>query len=709
MSTLRRFIRFVVPAVLATTAVVLAVAIGPVPHALGHQLHTAAIGPGPRVPSLHLRQGHPVAAAPAGINQDGQASLLLPWLGRTAGRGEVRFVGRLGGPTTAVAANGDVVYAAIGGQLATLDAAHPATIRLIGYAAAAPGTVSQLLVVSDTLYAISDGSKILAYDVSVPAEPHLRSQASVPTGVVTALRARDGGLVASVGGNTAVCLALVSDDGSELTIEGVMNDPGGSCSSVETDGTLAYVVRSKGRVVVVDISDPSAPEVVTQLATGARMTRASVLYEDHLYIAHAYGLQVIDVGDPVNPSDVASLPLRASIDEVVAGGDRLYLADATFGLRTVDVSEPAEAHVTSETPFDGGLATLSLQGRLYAAGQRTNLVVYDITLPDSPSELGSFRLYKHAVTVAGSRGHAYVVTNGPQGMSIVADKQLEPLREVGFLPLKKANWLSDDEVRIVSIPPYAIMQYYGFLLSVDVKAPSAPDPRRLLAVSDSVDMALVGDMLFSAGDWLRVVDMTRPGDPKIVFSRLFASGFGEAGTAQAVAADGDRLYVAIRSVTAGRQTHLWVFDISDPAAPHGIGVYTAIGPVVSMASRLGMLYVSGGAPGSYGLRVIDARDVTNIHPVGPGGTVRLEGRARFLDLDGDRLVLSEAQYFDEDQRRFLGRDGVHVFSVKRPNRPIERQFLAFPGPVGGVDLRGDRMYVAAKDQGLAVADLSAVP
>lgn len=646
---------------------------------------------------------------PATLEQAGPAEpLFVPWVGRGAGRGDIAFVGRLGGTTRAITARGSLVYAAIDDHLAVLDASDPANVRLLSQTMPIGDPMSMLLLEGGTLYALTGPSTVRAFDVTAPTEPHERSSVLVP-GTVSAMRLLDQGLVAAVDSPDAACLVTVADDGRNLSLAGELD--GGPCAGVEpvpSEG-LAYAISVAGRVSVVDIADMRQPERRGDVGTGARVASGSLLVDAHLFIAHAYGLQVVDASEPYRPEDVASLPIRASFDDMVHVDGRLYAADGSMGLRVIDISDPAQPRASGEVPYSGGLTSVTMGDLLYAAGPRAHLVVYDRYDPDAPAEVATFRPFKHAVAVAGGREHAYVVTNGPQGMSVVADNDFDPLGEVGFLPLSKADWLADDEVRIAAMSPYAILQYYGFLLSVDVRAPANPESRRLLALAGSVDMAVVGKHLFSAGDWLRVVDMNPPSDPEIVFSRLFASGFAQAGTAQAVAADGNRLYVAIRAVTAGRETHLYMFDTTDPTSPRPIGVLSNVGPVVSMASDLGMVYVSGGTSGAHGLRVIDARDAGNIHPVGPGGAIAFEGPARHLDLDGDRLVVAEARTFDDGARRETGRDGVHVFSVARRDRPIERQFIPFDGPVGGVDVRGDRLYVAAKDQGLAIVDLSNVP
>jgi hypothetical protein len=634
----------------------------------------------------------------------------LPWTGNAAGRGEIRAVGRLGGATYSVAIAGDRVYAGIEERLAVFDVGDPLNVVLLGYAQSPGGLLTDLLVAGDTLYALTSGPYVHAFDIANRDEPHLRSTVTVRGAVreITAVGGQVYAAVSDAGGGS--CLHVVADDGRELTVVGTLQASSGACAAVSVAGSTAYVSAESGALHVVDVADPEAPNLVRTISTGARVVSGSALHGDFLYIAHGFGVQVIDLSDPGAPYDVASVPLRGAIDDMAFAVDHLYLADPAVGFHVVDVSDPRRPTVDGDLVRDGGLHTVAAASTmLAAAGPRGNLVLYDIGTPASPSELGSYQGFSHAVTVAGGRDRAYVVTNGPQGLSIVVDNGVDPFAQVGFHPLTKASWLTDDEVRLADKHPYVMMQYYGWLLSIDVKAPTAPDPRRLLALDGAVDMAVNGNQLYSAGDVLRVVDLTRPADPEQVFFRRFSDSYAEAGTATAVAADGDRLYVAIRSVKPGRVTNLWVFETADPLAPRQIGVFTNIGPVVSMASRAGYVWVSGGTPGTYGVRTIDARDAGAVHLIGTSASKSFGGRARHLDLEGDRLAVVEEQYFDEGVYQTLGLNAVHIMDVSRPDQLISRDALEFESPLGGIDLLGERLYIAARDQGLLAVDLSGLP
>ncbi len=123
---------------------------------------------------------------------------------------------------------------------------------------------------------------------------------------------------------------------------------------------VAYVADGSAGVRVVDIVDPSAPEVIaTYATTDARAVRAKFHYDtgdkDTPSIEHEYlliadgagGLRVADITDPAQPRPVTSLALGADVTDIAVANafepplNKLYVFAATGGtsITTIDWSD----------------------------------------------------------------------------------------------------------------------------------------------------------------------------------------------------------------------------------------------------------------------------------------------------------------------------------------------------------------------------------
>ncbi|MBC7262685.1 MAG: hypothetical protein H5T63_11820, partial [Chloroflexi bacterium] len=110
----------------------------------------------------------------------------------------------------------------------------------------------------------------------------------------------------------------------------------GFVEDIYVSGSYAYLANGLGGLLVIDVSDPTAPTIVG---------RNSSAYLMRIAIAGNYGyaiggLVIIDVSNPFEPIIVSSYDVRGAKDIFVDGGIA-YLAASYNGLRIIDVHNPA--------------------------------------------------------------------------------------------------------------------------------------------------------------------------------------------------------------------------------------------------------------------------------------------------------------------------------------------------------------------------------
>jgi len=176
---------------------------------------------------------------------------------------------------------------------------------------------------------------------------------------------------------------------------------------------LTLALFEQGGIQFWDVSDPSAPEAVTDLElpgfqypdSYARLSLSVFWQVPYVYVGGAdNGVWIVDASDPRNPRYVGVYGFEPihRVGQVQVVGNVL-VATAAEGARTVllDVSDPEDPQPIPGGDFlaldaDGvpreAYFTNLVGGRVYYANKDGGggLLVYDVTDPSSPAPLGSY-------------------------------------------------------------------------------------------------------------------------------------------------------------------------------------------------------------------------------------------------------------------------------------------------------------------------------
>jgi hypothetical protein len=120
-------------------------------------------------------------------------------------------------------------------------------------------------------------------------------------------------------------------------------------------------------LAAVDVSDPRSPRVAAHIVISE--SRSLALAGDYAYVGSERGiLHVVDITIPTAPEIVAKLADLTSISDVAVDGDLAYLA-SDGGLLVVDVTEPRSPVLVGTADEDRAIGVLvdSETQRIYVA------------------------------------------------------------------------------------------------------------------------------------------------------------------------------------------------------------------------------------------------------------------------------------------------------------------------------------------------------
>lgn len=194
----------------------------------------------------------------------------------------------------------------------------------------------------------------------------------------------DGGLLVAGAGGQFLTVDI-SDPSAPVTLAAI-ETPGYADAAI-VHGEHAFVADNYRGLTVVDVSRPSAPEIVTSLEVCE--ARHLVRSGTTLYLAcYDEGIAVVDVSSPAAPVALGSLDGFTARTAAYADGV-VYLTDYGTGVHVVDVTDPtAPEYVTTIDVEDANSHPPTVNGDRLFVIVRTGVVIFDISTPTAPVEIG---------------------------------------------------------------------------------------------------------------------------------------------------------------------------------------------------------------------------------------------------------------------------------------------------------------------------------
>jgi hypothetical protein len=460
-------------------------------------------------------------------------------------------------------------------------AAGEARLDLIGQIGGEPSDVA----VADDIAYMSVGMHVWAVDVSDPTAPRLMAQSKIFPGYVGQVRATGDGLL-------AVSYPLDSAESAQVTLlgpaqGGVLPELGRASLDtrdvwdLEVDGTRA-VFRGDRGLTYLDVAKPAQlqiqalPALLPPTGTGISgiIFVGGLLYE-FVYLTDqpAGRLQVLDLADPSQPQLVGQADIGGR--QPVIDDDVLYAiqveGQSPPRFEVIDVADPRKPRLLSQTPIMTEAANLVGMG--VEAGYATfvnrfgEILVYDLADPLNPRRIATVKRGSLLEFAVGAGNRLFIVGDaaiaGRAGLAILDRSEPDTLPVLGRLdvpPIQISGLAIVDDTLFVA-GRHPIQVDHGALWALDISTPSRPVPLDTLQIPVAHSkLARDGQTLFASSrdTGLNVVDIADP-------AHLRLRGIAPEGTEGMVVEAGNG-YVYVRCCQDRQLLPIDVHDLDHPIA-----------------------------------------------------------------------------------------------------------------------------------------------
>jgi hypothetical protein len=449
-------------------------------------------------------------------------------------------------------------------------------------------------------------------------------------------------------------------------------DSPGTANRVRVSGNYAYVAAGTAGLLVVDISDPVRPRIVTSLPT----TNAQDidLYQNSVYVADGSGgLKVIDISNPLDPVQTGSytgaivdaFAVSVCVENTTPQRIRTFLLDAidTSGntrLHALDATNPVsiaflDDHQNPSYRFsdvDASYYDSNLTFIYLTTSNTDQLLEFYLYTTSTPT----YTIYEYHSDTNDEYNPDRVVVKGSYVYALsTAKAYLEPP------------------------PPYAVVVFSKYPLSLSDVSTSAYSNGYVADITEYDNMLYIAD---SRG--LQIYDITA--DP---MNPVRGDFWNTPGVSLGAHSDGRYGYVAAGAL--GFQT----VDLASPTELSIVGSYDASGGGLNgLVVRENYAYAAAGyvSPtlGSR-LQVIDISDPTN----------PTDNQCGYLEMQASTVALSGPYAF------VPAGEALNVVNISNPASPTLTG--SAPGILGWADgaiaVKGDYAYVAG-GMGLHIYDIA---
>lgn len=519
---------------------------------------------------------------------------------------------------------------------------------------------------------LGQGQDLVVLNITDDTKPLEEGRITTPSIVYGITVSGDHAYVANGNGGLTV-LNITNASSPRITGN---NSTSGIAYSVEISGKHAFVITSNG-LSIMDVSDPSSPELVSSYGTdemsGIAVSEgyAYVISKGDLDGEDYYSLLILNITDPETPRLTGSYDIGEG-GSVAVEGNYAYVSSGS-GILIIDITDP------EGTVFAGSYETGDLVSDIAISGNHAYLTGYslsilDITDPEAAALVGTYDT-GDAKDVAVADGHAYVISavDGSSTGLLIIDIT-DPATPVSTGTYSTTCNAYD----IDASGNYAyIADYNNGLVIVNITDPSS---LRLEGSIDTeghaYDIAVAGNYAYIANSGLTILNIT---DPKL--PQIESSYYNDSYDAAGVAVKDNYAYMA--SVFGG----LLIINTTDPAAPAYAGSYdTDDAQSVDISDNYAYI-----ANGFSGLFVLDITD-----PAAPVYVSHYDtaGYANDVVVAGDHACIAD------------GSNGLVILNITTPKSPRLASTYETVGYANDIVIAEDLTYIAASDSGLVVVDIS---
>jgi len=265
-----------------------------------------------------------------------------------------------------------------------------------------------------------------------------------------------------------------------------------NAEKVAVSGDHAYVIDDDDNLVILDVSDPRAPERKGEYSSNDSL-RGIVVSGDYAFLAnYDNGFLVINVSDPSAPELEARNSTRNQALDLALSGEFVYVADGNSGLTVFNVSSPSEPTMEGQYDVEGRILGVAVSGDLvFLSGHDNSIMVMDVSDPANPELLGQCNSTGRPNDMAAEDGTVYLADQSV-GLLIIDVSDPQNPRWIGEYRTE-SNAVG---VALSGANVFLTLREGGILV-FDVSDPSDPRPVGNFDTSGTaMDVAMGGDWAF---------------------------------------------------------------------------------------------------------------------------------------------------------------------------------------------------------------------
>jgi hypothetical protein len=191
-------------------------------------------------------------------------------------------------------------------------------------------------------------------------------------------------------------------------------------------GGLVYAAVDKYGLAILDISGPAGPVLRGSFKTPGQAKSVALVGTTALVADHMSGVDFIDVSNPAKPSTLGSFFLDGYARAVASAGSIAAAVDAPTGIYVFDFTKPAKLEAvgsdqSAERPslVDVTSTTGAAAPDLAVLVGSFTLQIYDISAPEAPRKLSTFRTPTGRPVRVTLRNSLAYVADAAEGLLIV--------------------------------------------------------------------------------------------------------------------------------------------------------------------------------------------------------------------------------------------------------------------------------------------------
>lgn len=256
------------------------------------------------------------------------------------------------GPAIGVGASASLVVVACGAEgLAVYDRADPAVPVLVGTLDNG-GLFRRLVIQGDLVYAVDSSGFLWIVSIADPAHPQPVGNVGVPS---PAYGVALDGSYAYVANNRGLHIVDVSTPAAPV-IRGSVNID--SQLAVAKSGNHAFTANDRGDLSIIDVGDPSAPELVTRDASSFGAPGCVALEDGVAFVGQGFypdgRVRVVDVSQPSLPVRHGLFASQGPVSSIEIAGEALIQACGDAGIQVAwGLCTSTDVPVDPIPPSDG--------------------------------------------------------------------------------------------------------------------------------------------------------------------------------------------------------------------------------------------------------------------------------------------------------------------------------------------------------------------